>query len=192
MIGLSLALLLRFLVTGMCGLCHAPEHAYDELNDHPEINRDDLCRDAHERLLMARTPYPDKPDVDYQWGEVTHAWISHTVHGPCTRCGQRTWKYAAEWWRPQLCLDCGNQRVARAAADYEREHGAPAPKDVLEAAWRELPRKSQPFWNPLRFSEYEVRHTRDFEGLLGPRYWTPRFWSPYTTRKTIQSMGPID
>lgn len=187
-------LVARFLTVAMCGFCHAPEHAYDELNDHPEINLDGLCTDAHERLLMARTPLPStNPDVVYHWGEVTHGWVSHTVYGPCTRCGERTWKHAAEWWRAHLCLECGNHHVHRAAIEHERAHGTPAPKDVLDAAWREIPRKPQPHWNPLSFSDYEVRRTRDFEHDPGPRYWTRRRWSPYTKHlKGIRSMSPID
>lgn len=91
-----LSLLLAFLIVGMCGFCHAPEHAYDVLADHPTISRDQLCRYARERPLMATTPKPNFPRTTVYWDDEAHDWRPYRIYGRCDECGKPTWKYAHE------------------------------------------------------------------------------------------------
>lgn len=159
----------------LCTFCHAPEHAYDELNEHSKISREGLCPDAHKRLLMASTPKPDAHHdetgfgIQYLWNSDTHDWEAIRDHGLCRVCGGRTWKHPTDT-APSCCAKC--TRDARLLA-YTLQHCCavplltPAGAAAFEAG---LP-GARPKWPRGRFtfSDYEVRSTRDFEGQPGPR-----------------------
>lgn len=169
-----LALLLaRFFSVAMCGFCHAPEHAYDELSDHPQIDRAGLCQDAHERLLMASTPKPTALNTLHAWNETTHAWIAYRVTGPCQACQAPTWRHAHETSALMLCRQCAAKHVTLSTAPLYY-HGTPATAEKLETAKHQLPRQGAPPKGWLTFNEGEVRNTRDFEGIPGPRAYAPR------------------
>lgn len=163
-------LLVALLAVALCTFCHAPEHAYDELNAHPEISRDGLCPDAHERLRMAATPKPDHHHDEtglglvYLWDENRHTWEAVRDVGLCRICGGRTWK-SPDDPAASCCAKCS--REARLLA-YTLQHClfvplmTPEESAALEA---KLPR-DRPKWprGRLTFSDYLVRDTRDFEG----------------------------
>lgn len=177
MIGLlaTLAFVTRFLACGMCGFCHAPEHAYDQLNEHPQISRRGLCDEAHERLLMAATPQPERePGVKHVWDEHAHAWIAWRIHGACLWCDARTWKYAPEADALLLCRACTAVHIERQAALRLLLKGVRLPATECEARERELPRQTASGRDWIVFSDYEVRNTRDYERLPGPRAYARR------------------
>lgn len=176
----TLAFLARFLACGMCGFCHAPDHAYDQLNEHPEISRQGLCDEAHERLLMAATPQPERETgVKLVWDEHAHAWIAWRIHGACLWCDARTWKYATEADAILLCRACAEVHLERQAALHLLLQGVPLPPTGSEARERERPRQAPSRRDWLVFSDYEVRNTRDYESLPGPRAYARR---PHPTR----------
>lgn len=177
MIGLlaTLAFLTRFLACGMCGFCHAPEHAYDQLNEHPDISRQGLCDEARERLLMAATPQPERePGVKQVWDEHAHAWIAWRIHGACLWCDARTWKYGPETDALLLCRACTAVHIERQAALHLLLKGVRLPATECEARERELPRQTASRRDWIVFSDYEVRNTRDYECLPGPRAYARR------------------
>lgn len=164
----------------MCGFCHAPEHAYDTLAEHPEINRDELCDEARERLLMASTPYPDEKDgmrttgLESEWDEDAHAWEAIRDWRSCTQCGGRTWQKPDETM-PFTCKACGERELALFLQVRLLLHGSPATAEERAEFEEHLPdRKGVLYVDRLRFSDYEVRNTRDFDYEPGPRSWQPR------------------
>lgn len=162
----------------MCGFCHAPEHAYEVLLDDTLLNRDGLCPEAQERLLMAAATLPDHSFEDagvgrqYEWDEARHAWTPIRLWGHCTVCGGRTWKRPDDE-RPHCCSRCSKQ-ARLVAYTLAHELGLVSPA-VAEALASELPdRRGVQSRGWLRFSDYEVRDTRDFAGQPGPRTYQPR------------------
>lgn len=167
-------LLLVLLAVALCTFCHAPEHAYDELNDDPAISREGLCADARERLRMAATPKPDYHNDEtgfgllYLWNEHHHAWEAVRDCGLCRVCGGRTWKHPTDP-APSCCAKCS--REARLLA-HTLQHCflvplmTPEENAALEAR---LP-QARPPWprGRLTFNDRVVWNTRDFAGQPGP------------------------
>lgn len=167
-------LVLLPLLAMLCAFCHAPEHAPDQLNEHPEFSRDGLCADARERLRMAATPkldyYHDLTGFGlvYLWDERAHAWEAVRDVGLCRVCGCRTWKHPQDP-APSCCAMCS--REARLLA-YTLRHCFFVPLMTPEEAAaleKKLP-QARPAWprGRLTFSDYVVRTTREFENLPGP------------------------
>lgn len=162
----------------MCGFCHAPEHAYEVLLEDASLSRDGLCPEAQERLRMAATPLPGRSFDDagaglqYEWDEERHAWTPLRDWGHCTVCVGRTWKRPDDP-RPHCCSSC-SKKARLVAYALAHELGL-VPPDVAETIAAELPdRRGIRARGWLRFSDYEVRDTRDFEGQPGPRTYQQR------------------
>ncbi|MFA5861615.1 MAG: hypothetical protein WDA16_07960 [Candidatus Thermoplasmatota archaeon] len=166
-------LVARFLTVAMCGFCHAPEHAYDELNDHPDIDRHGLCPDAHERLLIARTPRPIESNTLHAWDETTHTWTAYRVKGPCQACQAPTWRHAHETNALMLCRQCAAKHVTLSTAPVYY-HGTPPTPEQIAHAQSQLPRQGPTPRGWLTFNEHEIHNTRDYEALPGPRAYMPR------------------
>lgn len=157
----------------MCGFCHAPEHAYEALLEHPEIGRSELCAEAQERLRIAAAPEPPEfEDIEYAWCEQTHQWIAWRTWGACATCGARTWRYATETSQHE-CARCQTEYVERSIQMQFFYRGLVSPDWEIERDWlANHPRQaaSPVRFDWLRFSDYPVPNTRMFEGLPGPRY----------------------
>lgn len=156
------SLLLAFLIVGMCGFCHAPEHAYDFLADDPTISRDGLCKDARERLLMATTPKPNLPRTNVHWDDEIHDWRPYRTYGSCDECGKASWRYAHETNAAMVCVAC--VRELRPRLWRERREGK----------WRgrrppPFPRQGPAPKGWLQFNDEPIRTTRGLEDVPGPR-----------------------
>lgn len=164
----------------MCGFCHAPEHAYDVLAEDDSLSRDALCWEALERLAMATTPYPDEingvrtTSTHYAWDEDHHQWEAIREWGSCTSCGNLTWRRAGSE-TAHLCAACATRERATFVQLAFHLGRRVASQDEIDAFESLLPdRRALPIYGRLRFSDYEVHDTRDFEHLPGPRTYEPR------------------
>ena len=175
MIGILLALVTRL----MCGFCHAPEHAYDALLENPDISREGLCPEAQERLRMAATPYPGTYDDSFIWDEDKHDWRPYKHYAQCVTCGESTWRWANEEHALVLCAECARAEEARRNPRFTYWGAPTRPVGPFLPLPRQGPRPKG--W--LIFSDYEVRNTRDYEGIPGPRAYVPRPTNPTTPTK---------
>lgn len=164
----------------MCGFCHAPEHAYDLLAEDDSFSRDGLCWEALERLAMATKSYPDEvkgvrtTTTHYAWDEDLHQWEAIREWGSCTSCGNQTWRRAGTDLA-HLCAACTRREGATFVQLAFHFSPRPATPDEIDAIESLLPdRKGLSIYGRLRFIDYEVHDTRDFEHLPGPRTFAPR------------------
>lgn len=127
---------------------------------------------------MAATPYPHHPNESYAWDEQTHAWRVLRVFGACTACGERTWRWPEEVDAIMLCAPCAKDEAWR--RDIRRTWPNPPPSGPP------LPRQGPRRGGWLVFRDYEVRNTRDFEGIPGPRAYAPRPKSPYAPPADVE------
>jgi hypothetical protein len=119
----------------VCGFCHAPEHAYEALLEHPEIDGGELCAEAQERLRMAAAPEPPElDDIEYAWSEQTHQWIAWRTWGACATCGARTWRYSTETSQHE-CARCQTQYVERCMQMQFFYRGIVPPDWEIERDW---------------------------------------------------------
>lgn len=174
----------------MCGFCHAPEHAYDVLLEHPDLDRTGLCNEAQERLRMAATPLPDESGIitgigpHYEWDETRHEWELVRESGHCVICTRPTWREGDDT-REMCCAQCErNTRALMRLLLHELLVPLLTPEEAQ--AWEaQLPRpRRKPQRGRLRFSDYRVVRTRDLAQEPGPRTYRPRpiVHGPWTAR----------
>lgn len=176
----------------MCGFCHAPEHAYDVLLEHPEIERDGigvgpqngaekawpaghdgLCDEAQQRLFMAATPRPPGLNIcHYAWDEEEHAWrIAYGIHR-CLLCNARRLHKLPDDHAWSFCRDCRKEAPTIVGALRLHFDGAPlAPAELTEIAARPRPPGKPP---SLVSNETAIRTTVGLDELFGPRLGSPR------------------
>lgn len=175
----------------MCDFCHAPEHAYDVLLEHPEIEHNGigvapqngaqralpaghagLCDEAQQRLLMAATPRPPGLNIwHYAWDEEEHAWrIAYGIHR-CLLCNARRLHKLPDDDAWSFCRDCRKEAPTIVGALRLHFDGAPlAPAELTEIATRPRPPGKPP---SLVFNETAIRTTAGLDGLPGPRFGRP-------------------